>query len=90
MEEKKESALIRYLPFLGSFIIFLGMTRLIFYYSDFGIKIVSFLEFSEIVTSFFDILIIVVIISLFSVVQDFLIKSKSEQDKKTQTRQKNY
>ena len=86
MDEKQEPQLTLFLPFLGSFIVFLGMIRLTFYYSSFGIKIVSFLEFSEIVTSFFDILITVVIIGLFSVVQHFLIKSKKEQDEKSSTR----
>lgn len=80
MSEKKELNLISLLPFFGSFIIFLGMIRLIFYYQSFGVNIVNYLDISEIITSFFDILIIVVLQISFSIVQQFLSNSKSEND----------
>jgi hypothetical protein len=70
------------LPYLGSFIIFLGMTRLMTYYSSFGVNIINYLEFSEIITSFFDIILIVVFVILYSTIQNFLLINKSAQNEK--------
>ena len=52
------------IPYLGSYLIFLGVLRLIIYYRSFNVNIVSFLDFTEILTSFFDILVIVVVIAI--------------------------
>jgi hypothetical protein len=87
MNEKSESIIISYLPFLGSLVIFLGMARLIFYYSSFGIKIVTFLEFSEILTSFFDILIVAVVMILLAFIQDFLVMNKIDREEKAEAQQ---
>ncbi len=77
MEEEK-STFYRYLPYLGSFIIFLGVERLIIYYNAFNINIIHFLEFSEIITSFLDILTFIVLITAFSVIQQFFFQDSAE------------
>lgn len=82
MDENKDISFGKLLPYLGSFIIFLGITRLIFYYECFGVHITSYLEFSEIITSFLDIIVIVVTLFIFHALKDFLIKSKTEHEKK--------
>src|SRR5688572_22936951 len=79
---------IQYLPYVGSFIIFLGVTRLIFYYSSFGINIVSFLEFSEIITSFLDIIVIASIFIIFSFIQYFLMVSRKDEERKGKKRER--
>ena len=80
--------LSNYLPYLGSFIIFLGVTRLIFFYSAFGISIVNFLDFSEIVTSFLDIIVISVFLFATSILQGFILREKETQDEKEGIRKK--
>ena len=82
-EEKvsNQLAISHYLPYVGSIIIFLGVTRLIFFYKAFGVQIVSYLDFSEIITSFLDIIVIVVFFLVFSFLQNFLIEDKATVDK---------
>ncbi len=80
--------LSNYLPYLGSFIIFLGVTRLIFFYSAFGISIVNFLDFSEIVTSFLDIIVISVFLFATSILQGFMLRDKEIQHLKDGIRKK--
>jgi hypothetical protein len=46
--------LIKASSIAGAFLIFSGVLKLIFFYSAFNIKIVDFLTFSEILTSFLD------------------------------------
>ena len=87
----KKNKLISYshlVPYFGSVIVFLGVTRLIFYYESFGIKITDYLEFSEILTSFLSILVIVLIYFGFSIIQTLLQTSKSEHESKKQLHQK--
>jgi hypothetical protein len=75
--EKKEERGITFqsiIPYLGSFIIFLGVLRLTFFYDEFKIDIISYLEFTEIITSFFDILII--LLSLIAMSTMFIIMNK--------------
>lgn len=70
MEEEK-NGFAKYLPYLGSFIIFLGVQRLIVFFSAFNISIIHFLDFSEILTSFLDILTFIVLIIAYCVIQQF-------------------
>ncbi len=74
----KEIKISHYLPYVGSFIIFLGVARLIFFYSSFGISITNFIEFTEIITSFLDIIVFSVLIFAYSVLQGFLLHGKTD------------
>lgn len=80
--------LSNYLPYVGSFIIFLGVARLIFFYSAFGISIVGFLDFSEIITSFLDIIVISVFLFATSILQGFILRDQETQDEKDELRKK--
>lgn len=86
--EEQPLKLSNYLPYVGSFIIFLGVTRLICFYSAFGISIVNFLDFSEIITSFLDIIVISVFIFATSILQAFILRDKETQDDKDGIRKK--
>ena len=79
-KKSRRLSLNEYLTYVGPFIIFLGMTRLISFYTTFGISIVSYLDFSEIITSFFDIIVFIVLYFLFVSVQSFLMSNKKESD----------
>jgi hypothetical protein len=50
--------LIQFVPLLIGYLIFCSITRLVIYYHFFNISIVPFLEFSEILTSFLDIIVL--------------------------------
>lgn len=53
--------IIKLTPLAGALLVFSGVLKLIFYYSYFNIRIIDYLEFQEIITSFFgDINIIIV------------------------------
>jgi hypothetical protein len=52
--KQEDASLIPYLPLLSGILIFLGVCRLSFYYKEFGINIINFLEIGEIITSFLD------------------------------------
>jgi len=78
---EKEFRISEYLSFGGPFIIFLGMTRLMTFYSAFGVSIVSYLDFSEIITSFFDILYIVVYYIAYISIQNFILANNSQAEK---------
>ena len=54
-----------FIPYIGPLIILFGVIRLIFFYSFFGVKIVNYLELSEILTSFLDVLVIAIIFVTF-------------------------
>jgi hypothetical protein len=60
------------MPYTGSFIVLLGVVRLVIFYERFGIQILDFLEFSEIVTSFLDFIIIILALVLVMSVHSFL------------------
>lgn len=61
--------IVKSTPLIGGSLVFCGVLKLIFYYSYFNIEIINYLEFQEIITSFFyDINIIMV----FSVVMLFI------------------
>jgi hypothetical protein len=53
----------------GAVLIFCGVLKLIIYYSAFGVKIVEFLTFSEIITSFLDDINLLLIFALAMVIQ---------------------
>src|SRR5687767_506597 len=73
-----------YLPYAGSFIIFLGIIRLMAYYSAFGVPIISYLEFSEILTSFLDILTEIGLLLLLGVMQGFTTANKKDAAQRTE------
>lgn len=54
---------LRYSSLYGTLLIFCGVLKLILYYNYFDIQIVDFLTFSEILTSFFDDINVLLIIS---------------------------
>lgn len=56
-----EIRISQYFTYVGPFIIFLGMIRLMCFYNAFGISITNYLDFSEVITSFFDILAFIVV-----------------------------
>jgi hypothetical protein len=87
-KSSNEILISQYLPYFGSFIIFLGVIRLLFFYRTFGIPILNYLEFSEIITSFLDIIVIVVLIFVTSLIQNFIIKDKTEQKAISSIKQK--
>lgn len=55
------------LPYVAPVLILLGVTRIIFFYSFFSFDVIKFLEFSEILTSFFDAVVIGVFVFIFLV-----------------------
>ena len=70
------------IPYLGSFIIFLGVIRLMFYYYSFNVRILNFLEFTEILTSFFDILLLVIITIIVAMINHFVIQDVRENERR--------
>ncbi len=56
--------LIKYSSVITSFLIYIGYLKLKFYYDYFGIQIIDYLDFSEIITSFLNDLNIVMAVSL--------------------------
>jgi hypothetical protein len=84
---EKELRISQYFSYVGPFIIFLGMTRLMAFYSSFGVSIISYLDFSEVITSFFDILFIVITFLAYGSIQNFLIRNKNLEDEADKKRQ---
>ncbi|MGE0636129.1 MAG: hypothetical protein AB7P01_06800 [Bacteroidia bacterium] len=76
-----------YLNYGGPFLIFLGMARLISFYQAFGVSIVSYLDFSEIITSFFDILVVVIFLFAYILIQNVILTDKNEADRAQKQRQ---
>ncbi|MEI9954913.1 MAG: hypothetical protein WDM90_01035 [Ferruginibacter sp.] len=86
MEEKQNSKepefrISPFLTYAGSFIIFLGMTRLIVFYNAFGITITNYLDFSEIITSFFNVLFVILIFLAYTSIQNFIMSDKEEMER---------
>ncbi len=73
-----------YFPIASAFLILFGVTRLIYFYLYFNVHIISYLEFSEIITSFFDILLISFYLIFYSFLQQIF--SNLYQDIKTYSR----
>jgi hypothetical protein len=57
-KENKTVDFLKYLPIVAPLLIFFGVARLSFYYGFFNVDIIHFLDFSEIITQFFDVLIV--------------------------------
>lgn len=83
----KQFRVSQYFTYVGPFLIFLGMTRLMIFYNAFGVSITSYLDFSEVITSFFDILFIVVVFIAYTSIQNFLAGNKNEADEANKKRQ---
>jgi hypothetical protein len=64
--------LIKISSLSGAFLIFCGVLKLSIFYHHFGIDIVDYLTFSEIITSFLDDLNILVLFSLLFIVQSWV------------------
>jgi len=77
----KSNDLLKFLPLFSAALIFLGFFKTNVYYGHFGIEIQNYIEFSEILTLFFDKLIIYSVLVL-SVVA--WITQAEEDNKKTQ------
>jgi hypothetical protein len=78
IEEKHEDRILKYLPLCGSVIIFAGVIRLMQYYYVFNVNIISFLDFGEILTSFFDLLVIIIGLVLLALVRAYVLTSELE------------
>lgn len=84
IKDKANEANFKYkefIPYAGSVIIFLGAFRLIMFYGGFGVSIVQFLDFSEIITSFLDIIIPIVIMLCITIFQNFILHDKKKYEK---------
>lgn len=66
VSEKSATAWLQYLKYIGPALIFAGMARLIFFYSSFGISIVTFLDITEVITSFFDVVVFALIYFIYA------------------------
>lgn len=84
MSENSTSGMIDYskelsklLPYSSAALVFLGTSKLYFYYSRFGINIVSFLDFGEVITSFLDVVIALIFVLSYSWIQ-FVSPTKNE------------
>lgn len=66
MKKKEYPKLTAILSYAGPLLIFLGIFRLMIYYDSYGISIISFLQLSEILTSFLDIIVLVSTVSTFA------------------------
>lgn len=73
--EKNAFDYTKLIPFATAGLILLGISKLIFFYSFFNIYILSYLEFSEIITSFLDVVTMFTMIGAATWVHFFLIKS---------------
>lgn len=68
-------------PLIGAFLIFLGSLRLIIFYNFFDIHIVNYLDFTEIITSFLDVLSISIFFIVTSLVQGLLLNDQDRYEK---------
>jgi hypothetical protein len=59
--ESKSLDYSKLIPFVSAGLILLGVSKSLFYYGHFGINILPFLEFGEIITSFLDTVIVFII-----------------------------
>jgi hypothetical protein len=66
------------IPYIGTFLIFLGMLKLTIYYNAFNIKINHFLEITEVLTAFFNDLIFVSVTFAVVILINFLMITDSE------------
>jgi hypothetical protein len=84
MTEKSQITFKEILPYYGAFLVFLGVIRLHFFYGEFGVTIENFLDFSEIITSFFDILILIIIQFILSWFQSYFLRNNDDAEYKNE------
>lgn len=77
-------------PLIGAFLIFLGSLRLIVFYNFFDIHIVNYLEFTEIITSFLDVLAISVFFIVTSLIQGLWMNDQHRDEKQDSIRNQIY
>ncbi len=82
--------LLTLLPYSGAFLIFWGMLKLTIYFKAFNISINDFLEFSEILTSFFDDLLFYSGSLILGIFLNYLTITKSEIDENDKLKIKIY
>lgn len=63
--------IVKISPLIGALLVFCGVLKLIFYYSYFDIQIINYLEFQEIITSFFDDINIIIVFGMTMVLITF-------------------
>jgi hypothetical protein len=68
----------KYASLVAAYMIMCGLIRLIVYYDEFGINITSFLDLSEVLTSFMDIVVPFIFISIIIIVATFAMLSVGE------------
>lgn len=85
MSTQKNYHIMEFLPIIGSFLIFLGMIRLTYYYSSFGINIINFLNLTEIITSFFDVIIKFAFQFVFATIFALIVYTKKELEERNST-----
>lgn len=64
--------IIKITPLTGALLVFCGVLKLIFYYSYFNVHIIDYLEFQEIITSFFGDINIIIIFGMTMLLISFL------------------
>jgi hypothetical protein len=87
MAISKQKSFLELVPFFGPFLIFLGISRLLSYYSVFGINIATYLDFSEILTSFFDLFVMLSFFFSTMFIQGFLSANKESEESVMKKRQ---
>lgn len=81
------SEITKLLPYSTAALIFLGTSKLLFYYSQFGVNIITFLDFGEIITSFLDVLISFVFVLSYSWMQFIDRNKKTEKETENLTQE---
>lgn len=95
-KDNKKIEYTQFIPFATAGLIFLGVSKLIYYYTYFGVNIVSFLEFGEIITSFLDFVVAMSFISVTLLTQFFTkdqrssAEALSESNKSSKKSKKSY
>jgi hypothetical protein len=64
--------IIKLTPLAGALLIFSGVLKLIFFYSHFNIRIIDYLEFQEIITSFFGDINIIIVFGIIMILVTFV------------------
>lgn len=71
----------QFISYIGTFVIFLSTLKLVSFYNSFGISIISYLEFSELLISFFEVIVVCIFILLVLMIHDFLFSRESKHEK---------
>ena len=83
MESKKE-ILLKYWPILGVALIFFGAEYIVFFYSEFNIDILQFIEWNEIIQSFLSIIVILVFVGLLGTIQIFIAQRNEDRERENE------